>query len=455
MPRRELDMKYKNYLFGFGVLAVLLALGGFLSFPKSADSRAAEFSEIEAPFDQVRVGVLSKYALREIYLFASCANLYAGSEVKMLEGALLHIQVKEEKLQVKSVSVSGPQVMALDGGHTSYEKLFQERDRKSSGAMQVGHLIVESCSESSLLEVGWGKQKRFYEGALEIGVQKRALQIINELPVEAYVERAALAELGPLPGMLEREARSTLYRLMETTVRSYLFHHRERHKKENFHLCDLTHCIHYPGLSKRVVSPPGFREYGEPEPEPEPEALISEDGKFLSAFFHSTCGGDLSSPDVFWQNHKMSDEYRSGRDVSSSGALYCKDSPHSQWSVKISASSMEQILKEKNLRHVRAVQMQNRVSYLSYTDRRGQSKKISASRFLSRAGRLLGWNRVKSNDFTIGLQNGVYHLKGHGLGHGVGLCQWGAMGQVDVGKSYQEILHFYYPGARLVKVKYH
>lgn len=35
-------------------------------------------------------------------------------------------------------------------------------------------------------------------------------------------------------------------------------------------------------------------------------------------------------------------------------------------------------------------------------------------------------------------------IYGHGFGHGVGMCQWGAKGMADSGKSYAEILRYYY-----------
>ena len=40
-------------------------------------------------------------------------------------------------------------------------------------------------------------------------------------------------------------------------------------------------------------------------------------------------------------------------------------------------------------------------------------------------------------------------LRGKGFGHGIGLCQEGAMEMVKRGYSYKEILSFYFRGARL------
>jgi stage II sporulation protein D len=52
---------------------------------------------------------------------------------------------------------------------------------------------------------------------------------------------------------------------------------------------------------------------------------------------------------------------------------------------------------------------------------------------------------------TVGAGRDVTHLvaDGMGAGHGVGLCQWGAVGRARAGQGYQQILAAYYPGTRL------
>jgi SpoIID/LytB domain protein len=40
-------------------------------------------------------------------------------------------------------------------------------------------------------------------------------------------------------------------------------------------------------------------------------------------------------------------------------------------------------------------------------------------------------------------------FRGGGWGHGVGMCQTGAIGMADGGKTHQEILRHYYPGSEL------
>ena len=48
--------------------------------------------------------------------------------------------------------------------------------------------------------------------------------------------------------------------------------------------------------------------------------------------------------------------------------------------------------------------------------------------------------------------NGWAFLSGRGWGHGVGMCQYGAEGMARQGKNVREILHYYYPGAEIVKL---
>ncbi|HXG75219.1 MAG TPA: SpoIID/LytB domain-containing protein, partial [Gaiellaceae bacterium] len=46
----------------------------------------------------------------------------------------------------------------------------------------------------------------------------------------------------------------------------------------------------------------------------------------------------------------------------------------------------------------------------------------------------------------------VFLISGRGFGHGVGMSQWGAYGQALEGRSYREILAYYYPGTELARV---
>jgi stage II sporulation protein D len=64
---------------------------------------------------------------------------------------------------------------------------------------------------------------------------------------------------------------------------------------------------------------------------------------------------------------------------------------------------------------------------------------------------------LRSSTFTLtvsGAGRGVTRLvaDGAGAGHGVGFCQWGAVGRSRAGQDHERILAVYYPGAVLERL---
>ncbi|MEQ7128825.1 SpoIID/LytB domain-containing protein [Actinopolymorpha sp. B11F2] len=76
------------------------------------------------------------------------------------------------------------------------------------------------------------------------------------------------------------------------------------------------------------------------------------------------------------------------------------------------------------------------------------------------AGALIGpVNAAEASTGTLGPaalaqgvrpEDGVFRVTGHGWGHGRGMSQWGAFAAAKAGRTYPEILRFYYPGTKLV-----
>ncbi|MEO7648841.1 MAG: hypothetical protein ABIZ80_00095, partial [Bryobacteraceae bacterium] len=74
---------------------------------------------------------------------------------------------------------------------------------------------------------------------------------------------------------------------------------------------------------------------------------------------------------------------------------------------------------------------------------------LSASSLRFAVGRTLGWNQVRSDLYELREEAARFVFDGRGAGHGVGLCQIGAVRMAMDGRSYREILAFYYPGTVL------
>lgn len=72
---------------------------------------------------------------------------------------------------------------------------------------------------------------------------------------------------------------------------------------------------------------------------------------------------------------------------------------------------------------------------------------------LSHIRPMIGGHRFKSYFIeSLTLQHGIYSMKGKGYGHGVGMSQWGAHYMALQGKTYKEILQFYFPGTSVTQL---
>ncbi len=73
---------------------------------------------------------------------------------------------------------------------------------------------------------------------------------------------------------------------------------------------------------------------------------------------------------------------------------------------------------------------------------------ISAEDFELAIGQTLGWNKIPSTWFEVSQQGDHFLFHGRGYGHGVGLCQKGSAAMAAAGRSTEQILAQYFPGAQ-------
>jgi stage II sporulation protein D len=59
---------------------------------------------------------------------------------------------------------------------------------------------------------------------------------------------------------------------------------------------------------------------------------------------------------------------------------------------------------------------------------------------------------LRSAWFSVKAVGDSLRLSGRGYGHGVGLCQEGAIVMASQGIGYEDIITFYYPGVKLMKI---
>jgi stage II sporulation protein D len=137
-------------------------------------------------------------------------------------------------------------------------------------------------------------------------------------------------------------------------------------------------------------------------------------------------------------------------DVKDGGVAYCAQAPYFSWQNVIPAGSLERIfdLGRGDLASIdaSATWPDGRVKSLKVHSKRGFDNTMDGRVFYSRCGSLLGYKVVPSTMFQVVLDPGGFRFTGHGIGHGIGMCQWGARGRADAGMKADAILASYFPG---------
>lgn len=362
------------------------------------------FYSIAAHARTARINILSKYDLNSIVITADSGSMKSDEESFILDKARIIINADKENLSIRH-----------------------------QGRFINSKSITISTNNSAAIYFA-KNLKRKYPGDLIIQCRNDKLIIINSCEFDTYIHSAAVAESK---GLIDKSPYYTEFiKVMEICARSYLLANGDRHIEKEWEFCDLTHCMHYEGLldNGKALSTG--------------QILIDSNGKPVECFFHSTCGGLLTKPDVFWENHTGS-TFREGNDLINGRSL-CEKSPHYSWTAKTDYRKFSEVFRLQGLNGIDAINKNGRVSKIIFKTEKGQVT-VDIPRFMSVCGRAYGWNFIKSNYFSIKNENGNVLFLGKGLGHGVGLCQYGAAEMIRNGASYIDVLKFYFPGAELSK----
>lgn len=282
---------------------------------------------------------------------------------------------------------------------------------------------------------------RPYAGTVKIYVAGNELCIINLLAQEDYLAGVLAAEL--------RQAPFAALQAQAVAARTYLLKNWRRHQQKGYQACDLTHCQRYAGSA-------GVDSTIQHAIASTADEILTYKNLPIEIFYSSTCGGRTANDLDVWSS-EFDHPYLISVSDSSRHASYCAQSPHFRWQLRMKADSLLQLWQQELGEPIVALGVSKRNSdgRVRELALMGQSLHlVSGERFRAVVCRVLGWNSVKSTAFDLQLENNKYVFTGRGLGHGVGLCQFGAMGMARVGFSYQKILRHYFPKTALQKYEH-
>lgn len=321
----------------------------------------------------------------------------------------------------------------------------------SDGMGEVASLRVTAADSGTPVRING----REYRGEVVLSRGGTGVAALNILGVEEYLRGVVGAEMG-------RRSEQDLAALRAQAVvsRTLALRNLGRWRIRGYDLMATVSDQAYAGVG--FESPASDQAVSETAGK-----VLTYEGGLIDIFFHSTCGGlTAPGPEVFI--YATRPYLQSIRDVDGNGRAWCAISPRYQWRESWSGEALAAALRAtlpaaggdpglaNDLRDVRILD-RTATGRVETVEIQGGSGSLRVS---GPAARLLFRTRdgssLRSANFTVqvareGPRIVELTISGSGAGHGVGMCQWGALGRARAGFSYEDILSAYFPGTQLVR----
>lgn len=301
---------------------------------------------------------------------------------------------------------------------------------------------------------------RKYRGAIRVvRSSDGTLTGVNLVGLESYLKGVLPSEIGALS-----EGRMAAMKAQAVASRSYTLARMAASRDQIFDVVSGVGDQVYKGVSgERPITDRAVEEtLG--------EVAVFKDEP-IRANFSSTCGGVTVDNEEAWPDEEPLPYLRSVRDVAGRrGTELCEDSKFHRWREEWGADELTGILASHYIEAASGGEkFKGRVIDVSVVKRNDAGRarvveiKTDQGKFKVRADRMRWALRrpdggpLRSTFFELKLEKRRGQVKrlvanGRGWGHGVGMCQWGAIGMADRGYGYKDILHHYYTGIDVVRL---
>ncbi|MBI3288142.1 MAG: SpoIID/LytB domain-containing protein [Elusimicrobia bacterium] len=352
--------------------------------------------------------------------------------------ARVQIAIVRQASSARIVPDGGVALVAPEKAAKPLEWKGELRLKPREGGLRLADLNLKS--ETRLVPGAGARVKvdgNYYRGALILRLDPgQTVTVIEEIPLEDYLEGVLPHEMDPNWPLESLKAQAVV-------ARTFAYANMGKFRKDGFDLTADTRSQVYRGLTlvNENVRAAVRQTRGE---------VLGYNGKLMRVYYHACCGGATTDAGAAWGS-----EGESLRPLKGVKDPWCRASPHMSWSAYFTWADLTAAIAERH-----ALTGPLRGLRISARDAAGYVReflaKTSGGTTGVRAADLrtaLGAGEMKSvriRDLAV-RKKGVEFF-GSGLGHGVGLCQWGARLQADTGRDYDQILRFYFPGATLSEV---
>ena len=338
------------------------------------------------------------------------------------------VNIYSEEAEINLSGLSLDLNLAISGGVMYLE---------TAGIRQpVDSLEIRSHSAPSRViteEFGY----RYYSGALLFKPNRteNGISAINTVDLEEYIASVVGSEMNfEEPDALKAQA---------VVSRTYALWSIARSPYPGFDMRDYESNQMYVGQIQ------GKPHYAEAARATRGE-ILTWSGQLILAVYSSTCGGTTANNEEVWDGlpHPYLKSQQDG--------VMCSASPHYEWSYSVSRAQLREIIRKQYgfsfVDHEFERTASGRINRILLKDRAGEVIQFTGNEFRLFLNDIFGPRAVRSTNFEWEEVAGTITFSGRGLGHGVGMCQWGAKGFAETGWSYKDILSFYFSGTKIVNL---
>ena len=288
-----------------------------------------------------------------------------------------------------------------------------------------------------------------YKGAFRIASLKNKIQVINTITLEEYIKGVVPMEMPVGKGTENYE----VLKAFAICARTYAF--QKINSRNNYDIfSDVRDQVYGGESSERLISNKAVTETR--------GLILTYNNTPAATFYHSTCGGYTEDGSNVYQvkNAPYLQSIKDGDEP------YCSISPKFHWKETYTESEFINRLRSAELLsgfdwkldkiNVNTRFKSGRVNELQITlkNNAGEDKivKIYGNNIRKIIRKSDNTAILNSTLFDISFnRNNNIEIIGKGNGHGVGLCQWGAINLSRMGKDFVYILSHYYPGTKILR----
>ena len=271
---------------------------------------------------------------------------------------------------------------------------------------------------------GKSPSRQTYSGDLKCIPDLETLLCINTCDIESYVAGVVKAESGVGKNIEYCKTQAII-------ARTFLYNNFNKHTPDGYNLCDNTHCQVFSGItSDTMINRASELTRG--------MVILAPDSSLAIAAFHSNCGGETSPAEYVWLS---SQSY-----LKSVNDPWCTASRNASWAKTLSFNSFVSYLLRSGFKGDTSNRLQ--FNFLPTTRQRD----YHTGSFTLPMGLIRKDLNLRSAYFTVRVAGDSVLLQGRGYGHGVGLCQEGAMVMAERGYNFSQILKFYYSGIIIAEI---